>query len=327
MAKKVAVSGYYGFKNFGDELILSILTEKLKSAGARVKVFSSDTAFTRKTCGVESVKRFSPFAVVKTLLWCDVLISGGGSLFQDATSVKSVLYYAFILGLAQLFGKKTVIFAQGVGPLYHPLSRFCVKNLFRHCNYVSVRDERSLNLMENWGIKAALVPDPAYSLAIAQVEKENILGVQLRSFTGMDTEFLQNFAFAISKCPQKCIKVFPLQKSLDLAVCREFVALLQGVVPDKEVEIVEDNLIVELSRLDTLVSMRFHSLIVALKAGVKCAVINYDPKVQILAENFSLPLIEFTDSSYDILQKIKNSAAASGVQDSYPWENLLKFVR
>ena len=104
-------------------------------------------------------------------------------------------------------------------------------------------------------------------------------------------------------------------------------ALLQGVVPDKEVEIVEDNLIAELSRLDTLVSMRFHSLIVALKAGVKCAVINYDPKVQILAEKFALPLVEFTDSSDKILQKIKNSAAASSMQDSYPWENLLKFVR
>ncbi len=315
MAKKVAISGYYGFKNFGDELILSILTDRLKSQNADVTVFSVDPEFTAQSYGVKAVRTFKPVDVIKTLAATDVLISGGGSLFQDATSVKSVIYYAFVLGLAQLLGKKTIIFAQGVGPLYNPLSRFLVKTLFRKCDYLSVRDEKSLNLLQSWGLKAELVPDPAYSLTIPPCEKENVLGVQLREFSGMDENFLQNLARAVDVNP----KVFSLQKSFDFEVCQNFAELTGG-------ELVEDNLIEELSRVEVLVSMRFHALIVALKAGVKCAVINYDPKVQTLAETYGLPLIEFTDSPDVIAQKLRNAAAADIQKNSYPWENLLKFV-
>lgn len=316
MAKKVAISGYYGFKNFGDELILSILTEHLKREGADVTVFSVDPEFTAKTYQVKSVKTFNPFAVLKTIFMSDVLISGGGSLFQDATSIKSVIYYAFVLGLAQILGKKTIVFAQGVGPLYHPLSRLLVKTLFRHCSYVSVRDEKSLNLMQSWGVKAELVPDPAYSLNVPQVENEPVKGVQLRQFKGLDENFVQNLAAAVGDSP----RIFSLQKSLDLEVCQAFAQKTGG-------EIIENNLIEELSRVETLVSMRFHSLIVALKAGVKCAAINYDPKVKILAEKYSLPLIEFNDSADEIRQKLSRAAAVKLEECNYPWENILKFVR
>lgn len=316
MAKKVAVSGYYGFKNFGDELILSILTDRLKTEGADVTVFSVDPEFTSKTYGVKSVRTFDPLDVVKTLAASDVLISGGGSLFQDATSVKSVIYYSFVLGLAQLLGKKTIIFAQGVGPLYHPLSRFLVKNLFRHADYVSVRDEKSLNLLQNWNINAELVPDPAYSINVPQVGNEPKIGVQLRQFAGLDETFLQNLAEAVGKFP----RIFSLQKSLDLEVCQSFAQKTNG-------EIIEDNIIEELSRVETLVSMRFHSLIVALRAGVKCAVINYDPKVKTLAEKYSLPLIEFSDSADEIREKLSRSCDSSVRRMYFPWENILKFVR
>ena len=299
MAKRVAIPGYYGFKNFGDELILSILTARLKSQNADITVFSVDPEFTAQSYGVKAVRTFNPVDIIKTLAATDVLISGGGSLFQDATSLKSVIYYAFVLGLAQLLGKKTIIFAQGVGPLYHPLSRFLVKHLFRRCDTVSVRDEKSLNLLQSWGVKAELVADPAYSLEIPQCAKEPVTGVQLRKFAGMDETFLQNLAAAVGSKP----KVFSLQKSLDLEVCQNFATLTGG-------ELVEDNLIEELSRVEVLVSMRFHSLIVALKAGVKCAVINYDPKVQTLAETYGVPLIEFTDSADVIAEKIKKARTA-----------------
>lgn len=297
MAKKVAISGYYGFKNFGDELILSILTEKLKEYD--VTVFSVNPEFTAQTYGVKTARTFNPLDVIKTIATTDVLISGGGSLFQDATSVKSVIYYAFVLGLAQILGKKTIIFAQGVGPLYHPISRFLVKHLFRKCDAVSVRDEKSLNLLHGWGINAKLVEDPAYSLTIPQTEVKSGIGVQLRQFEGVDDKFLSNLAAAIDGKP----KVFSLQKSLDLEVCKEFAQKTDG-------EIVEKNLIEELSRVEILVSMRFHALIVALKAGVKCAVINYDPKVKTLAEKYSLPLIEFSDNTDVIAEKIKKARTA-----------------
>lgn len=42
MTKKICISGYYGFDNFGDETILNVLTENLKqfSCNPEITVFS-----------------------------------------------------------------------------------------------------------------------------------------------------------------------------------------------------------------------------------------------------------------------------------------------
>ena len=59
--------------------------------------------------GVESVDRWD----IKSCLSCnqnsDGVISGGGSLLQDQTSTKSILYYTGIMGLARLL-KSRIIF-------------------------------------------------------------------------------------------------------------------------------------------------------------------------------------------------------------------------
>ena len=78
--KNVAISGYYGFENFGDEAILKVLTEELKNCGHNVTVFSKRPDITSAKRGVNSVYTFSLGKVIKTLKNADVLISGGGSL-------------------------------------------------------------------------------------------------------------------------------------------------------------------------------------------------------------------------------------------------------
>lgn len=323
MSRKIVISGYYGFKNFGDELILSILTRYLKSQNADVTVFSVDTEYTSSNYGVKSVATFDLGQIVKTLSGSDVLISGGGSLFQDATSLRSVLYYSIILAMAQILGKKTVIFAQGVGPLKNPISRFLVKNLFKKCDYVSVRDENSQKMLARWGVSSILVSDPAFSLEVQNVAKEKVLGVQLRAFTGMGEDFLQNLACVVNESGFEKVKLFSLQKSQDFELSKKFAQMLIG----KSVEIVEEKIVSEISKIDTLIGMRFHSLVVALKSGVKCCAINYDPKVQILAEKYTLPLIELDDNLSKMDYCFKNSTVKNVAWDEFPWGDILKFCQ
>lgn len=307
---KIAISGYYGFKNFGDEAILSVLVNHLKSLqNSDITVFSSDVEYTEKTYGVKAVKRFCLKNVLKTIKDCDVLVSGGGSLLQDVTSLKSLIYYAFIIAMGLFFNKKVVIFAQGIGPLNSNVAQNIVKNLLKYCSYVTVRDENSLKLLEKLGIKSELVCDPIYSLDIKSEPQNGVVGVQLRDFKTMNQELLQKLALLIvTKFSDKKIEIFSLQKTQDLDLCKRFEAIVKSFNPDICTEIVEDDIVNRLSRLEYLIGMRFHAVLVALKCGVRTCAINYDVKVEKIATDAKIPLISMDahENLEEIYQKMQN---------------------
>jgi polysaccharide pyruvyl transferase WcaK-like protein len=100
---RLVLSGYYGFRNSGDEAvllgILQALDEAGKARGLRFEpiVLSGDPAWTERQYGVAAVPRMNPTAVWRALLASDGLISGGGSLLQDATGWKSIPYYLGVI--------------------------------------------------------------------------------------------------------------------------------------------------------------------------------------------------------------------------------------
>lgn len=321
---KVCISGYYGFKNFGDEAILKVLTEHLKDAD--VTVFSSDPQFTSVTYGVKSVKGFDLKKVVDTIKDTDILISGGGSLLQDVTSLKSLVYYSLIIALGLLFNKKVIIFAQGIGPINNKFAQIVVKNLLKLCSLVTVRDENSLKLLENWGVNAILVCDPIYSLEVPCQEKANVVGIQLRDFKTMNYNLLQKLAMLIStKFSDKKVEIFSLQETQDLELCKKFEKILNSINPEIKTEIVTDNIIERISSIEYLIAMRFHAILVALKSGVKTCAINYDIKVEKLAQAANLPLIsmdaqENLEVIYNKLQNLnKDELLRFANSKSFDW--------
>ena len=54
--------------------------------------------------------------------------------------------------------------------------------------------------------------------------------------------------------------------------------------------------------------MRFHALLVAIKSGVKCCAINYDIKVEKLAQEAQIPIISMNaeDNFEKVYTKLKN---------------------
>ena len=307
---KVAISGYYGFKNFGDEAILSVLVNHLKSLNnIDITVFSSDIDYTSETYSVNAVKRFDLRNVIKTIKNSDVFISGGGSLLQDVTSLKSVVYYSLIIALGLLFNKKVIIFAQGIGPLNKKLSQLIVKNLLKNCSLVTVRDEKSLALLKNWNINANLVCDPIYSLPVVSETKENAIGIQLREFKTMNYNLLHKLAlFIVNKFSDKKVEIFSLQESQDLELSKRFEHILKTLNPELKTEIVTDNIVNRISKLNYLIAMRFHAILVALKCGIKTCAINYDVKVEKLANEADIPLISMDahENFESIYKKLEN---------------------
>ncbi len=334
---KACVSGYYGFNNFGDEAILSVIINKLKFLNVDVTVFSSNPKFTRKIYGVKAVKTFDIPKVILTVLKSDILISGGGSLLQDVTSLKSLLYYCFVIMTALIFKKKVIIFAQGIGPVNRKFAQILVKNLLSCCTYVSVRDENSINLLKSWNIQAELVCDPIYSIPVAKGENSGSVGVQLRDYKTMNYGLLTKLAEQIViDFSDKKIEIYSFQNSIDLDLCKKFEGILKALNPDIDTEVVPAKSLKEtverLSKLEYLIAMRFHAVLVALMAGVKTCAINYDIKVERLANEAQIPLISmnaeenFSEVFEDLHKLEKNKLTKFAQSKHFDWTNFEKII-
>ena len=222
---KYVVSGYIGFDNFGDEAIAHVLVDKLKSKGAeKITLISSNPEKTAQLYNVNSVPMLKFVNAIKD---ADVLVSGGGSLLQDVTSFKSLLYYLGVIYCALFFGKKVEIFRQGIGPIHSKFGQCLTKIALKHASKISVRDKKSQELLKSWNIDAELKPDPIFDLDLPKKNKKGIVGVQLRSYPTLNEKFLNALADEIvKKFSDKKIEVLSFQDSIDLAVCEKFARIL-----------------------------------------------------------------------------------------------------
>lgn len=313
MTKSVVVSGYYGFGNFGDEAILNAIVHKLKAAGCEIVVLSSNPRKTSIDYHVNAINSFNIFQVSGLLKQSDILISGGGSLLQDVTSLKSLVYYLWIIITALRYQKKVIIFAQGIGPINNKLAALVTAGILRRCTYVSVRDSKSYELLNSWKVKADLLCDPIFSTPVPKCGQKGIIGVQLRDFPTLNDNLLYKLARKIVKdFYDKKIKILSFQDSIDLSVCKKFHDILRSLKPDLKCEVIHgvsnDEIVKNISHLEYMIAMRFHALVIALKAGVRTAAVNYDTKVEKLALESGLPLISM-DASEDfdvIFDKMKH---------------------
>ena len=165
---RIVLSGYFGYDNVGDEAILFSIIRALRKLEQTVEltVLSNNPAETAATYGVNSVNRWNIGEIRSALKKADGLISGGGSLMQDATSTKTIPYYAGIIKLAQMAKVPVFIYSQGMGPIHGKLGKWLVKSVFNKSAGITVRDEASHTLLREIGVRlpVTVVPDPVVGL-------------------------------------------------------------------------------------------------------------------------------------------------------------------
>ena len=105
MSYEIVIFGYYGTGNLGDETNLRELVAYLKTETkiTGITVISNDPFGTSQALKVGTIGKFEWLEIWRKLRQAKVLIGGGGSLFQDRTSLRSLLYYSAILIMAKLF--------------------------------------------------------------------------------------------------------------------------------------------------------------------------------------------------------------------------------
>ncbi len=293
--KKVLVSGYIGFNNFGDEAIFYALSNHLKSLGFSVSVLCANKEQVQKNYEVKAYHYKKPFEILKAILSCNILISGGGSLLQNKTSNFSLLYYLFIILLAKFCFKKVIIFAQGIEPIIGKKYEFLTKTILKLVNFISVRDEKSKKLLSSWNIHSSLVSDPAYSLVQEEEikEKEGLI-IQLRSFRGMDSVLISNLARSIFKNYQGKVSVFSFQDEIDEKICLDFIGELKK--NNIEAEFISNKPIKEtieiINKAKYVISTRLHGLIIANALKSKTFALCYDEKIKTLVNELNLKSID-----------------------------------
>lgn len=297
----ILISGYYGFNNIGDESILRTVIDNLRDKlhDIDITVLSQNPQQTSEKYGVKAARRMSIPDIFKAVRRCDLLLSGGGSLLQDATSSHSILYYLFILRLAQLMGKKTFIYSQGIGPITLRRNRRFTASVLRRASGIVVRDSKSRDLLVEIGVPENLIcvtadpvirvkkADPAQGLSILKKEgcerKENTLtiGWAVKS-RRPDPAFYDEIA--------KCIRwlkeehnadsvLIPFFHSEDLSVCETIAESLNDEVGCLRQKYLSDETLSIIGCMDILVGIRLHSLIYSAVMGVPMIGISYDPKV------------------------------------------------
>ena len=145
---RLLISGYYGFGNLGDEALLEVIVERVRGRlpRTRLEVLSATPQTTTARYGIEGVPRWDWREVRSAIARADAVLSGGGGLLQNSTSLRSLMYYAGILREAIRARKKTMVFAQSVGPLDF-WGRLIVRQFCRGLDRATVRDERSRVLL------------------------------------------------------------------------------------------------------------------------------------------------------------------------------------
>ncbi|MCR4397999.1 MAG: polysaccharide pyruvyl transferase CsaB [Firmicutes bacterium] len=307
---RIVVAGYYGFGNAGDEAMLESTLEALRREipGSQFTVLTADPEQTREAYAVDVVHRFSPSAVVAALRRADMFVFGGGSLLQDVTSLRSLLYYLSILLAAQRMGKPTMIYGNGFGPVNSPLGKAVTRLVLEGTGAITLRDAESARQVESLGVTGPLVrvtADPAFDLepsapsAAAEILRANgisekdapLVGLSVRPWS--DAQALPGTVAAA--CDMMCdhlgatVVFIPMQGGQDCPLLREIAAKMKGRHAMIEPGRSPRDLMGCIGMLDAVIGMRLHSLVFGVAMGVPVAGITYDPKVTALLEAVGCP--------------------------------------
>jgi polysaccharide pyruvyl transferase CsaB len=295
---KIIISGYYGFDNVGDEAILAGIIHSIRQFDKKIEilVLSNNPLLTSNRYEVTAINRNDLKAIIGAIRNSDLFISGGGSLLQDVTSWRSIPYYLGLVFLAQLMGKKTVFYAQGIGPIKSGFYKKILKWVANRTEHISVRDSTSKELLIQLGVRTELIKetvDPVFAYK-SEILSKNInslnnlrikgdrplIGISIRPWK--DSKYLKTLAKGadyLSELTGGELIIIPMHQREDQGVSENLMDLME-----KEAIILEGTpspveLLSFFKNMDFFLGVRLHSLIFSAISRVPFLGISYDPKI------------------------------------------------
>ncbi len=292
----VLLCGYYGFGNMGDEVLLRAAVRRARREFPTysVSALTKRGKWDEDTFGIPCVRRSSPLALRRAVKRSSVLVFGGGTLLQDHTSLRSLLYYAGLLRYGQKKGLRTLLWGNGLSPSHTALGACVMRSALVGCDYVGLRDDASVAVARELLGKNCVLPirretDLVLSYPPDEPQPKGETARRLGLSTG-------NFVILAPKgsAGRGMLKLFreravlwqgegvipvviPLFPKEDGRLCRRLCKELGGVLPEG----LTPSEVVDLVRESRGVyGMRLHALVFAAIAGVPFVGFGTDTKIE-----------------------------------------------
>ncbi|WP_157950113.1 polysaccharide pyruvyl transferase CsaB [Vallitalea okinawensis] len=307
----ILISGYLGFRNSGDESILYAIQKNIKEnrSDVHITALSKRPEETIQNYKINAIPAFNPFKVIKEIHRSDILLSGGGTLLQDGTSTRSLLYYLSVITLGKMMRKKVMLYANGIGPLTNRINRRLVKWVANGVEVITLREEISFKELTQLGVskpRIEVAADPVFTLdGVSKEEAARILRdddistdqpfvvVSFREWKDCKGLYkkMADICDTLIKKYQYNILFIPMQRPSDIHVAnriKEMMRHQQRAFVLKR-KYTPDEIIGMIGLAQLVMSMRLHTLLYAGIKNVPMIGFVYDPKVQYYLDILKMP--------------------------------------
>jgi polysaccharide pyruvyl transferase CsaB len=322
----IVIAGYYGFKNIGDEALLLAITKDLKPyiKDIKIAVLSNNPLETRLLYGVYSINRFNIINIFKTMKQSRMFMYGGGTLIQENTSTRSLIYYLGMIWMAKKTGLKVMLYANGIEPINKYINKKLTKFVLDKVDMITLREKESKNELQKLGIikpKTIVTADPAFTIEpSSEIEVKKIyfdegitmekplVGFSIRKWQGY-----KNYIEVIAQIADYVIEEYdvtpvflPMQYPGDLLITKSIVEKMKykGYVLSNKFSV--SQVLGITSKMDLMIGMRLHALVFAVSLGIPVVGLVYEPKVQWFLEYIGLGQASAGDVKTLKYEKLKN---------------------
>lgn len=258
------------------------------------------------------------------------MICGGGGIFHDYSGFdlsdhfgakrKGINYYTLPIEMAYLMIKPIILYAIGAGPLFNKMSIQHLKTVLNWVNLATVRDLQSAELLKKISPKSNIIAtaDPAVNYTqrntpLAFTIQKKTVGICLRDWFPLSDAESQEFVKSFADVSDYLIKhygykilLFPynlgssdynlLKRLYDRTKQKDSVILKKDLSMTQTVSV--------LKKLDFVIGMRLHSLVISLSNEIPAVGIAYDRKVSSFMDSLQLGnyIIDIKDVRFNTLK-------------------------
>jgi len=319
--------GYFGYGNLGDEALLASCLERLQKLEnvLPVVIAFGDAEWVQREHQVFAVSGTNIEQVANVVKLSDAVILGPGGLLDDyAQPNVHTLYngtpegmyrYLYPILLAQQYGRKTLAYGLGVGPLNLEESKYAVRHAMTNLDKIYLRSTYDRYPFDEPSIKKKIeiISDPALNLRSTSFVPrgmdinmprgiKNTIGISIRSLKGLenysDEETITEITVVVSWLLQNTdfnIVLIPMDYSIDYPILRSIKEKTQRISNERRINIwlprehySPREVLGLIENCSLIIGMRLHSLVLAANVGVPFVAIEYHPKVGAFARSVGM---------------------------------------